>query len=323
MDTSKKKQSDLLNNPKFKKFILKLISISKASRKMSLADGRKLSTQFFLPEDTVYEPVYKVENIEIFGKSQNIIPLRIYIPNESKDLPVMMYFHRGGWVFGNIEEADPVCRKLSNYLKCIVVSVDYRLAPENPFPKPLDDCYDASIWMAENAKNFGGNSDNLIICGESAGGNLAAAVALLARDRKGPKISAQILIYPAISSSINEAAFEASVDRYFLTKEAMKAFWGMYLQSEEDYNNPYASPNLATNFNDLPRALMITAEYDPLLKEAEDYANMLKKSGVPVIYKCFSEVIHGFLDLPIYEENEKVRWIKEIGKFLKDLQAIK
>lgn len=314
---------NLLENPKFKKFIDAFIQISKAAENLSLDEGRRLSTQFFLSGDTVYESVHCIENIVIKGKDQTQIPLRIYIPSESKMLPTIVYFHRGGWVFGNINEADPVCRKLANHLGCIVVSVDYRLAPENPFPKPLEDCYEATQWVAENIDKFGGNKKNLIVCGESAGGNLAAAVTLMAREEKKFSISAQLLICPVISSEIKDAPYDNCPDQHFLTKDAMKFFWNMYLQSPENYKKTYASPNLAHNFKGLPPTVMITAEYDPLRDEAENYGDSLKKAGVPVLSKCFPGVIHGFIDLPVYDESEKISWIKDIGKLLKKLSTLK
>lgn len=310
---------NLLDNPKFKEFIDAFTEISKASETLSLDEGRKLSTQFFLSGDTVYEPVHRIENIEIQGRDQTKIPLRIYIPSDSKTLPALVYFHRGGWVFGNINEADPVCRKLANHLACIVVSVDYRLAPENPFPKPLEDCYDATQWVYENISKFGGFNKKIVVCGESAGGNLATAVALIARDKKESFISAQLLICPVISSMINEAPYKNCADQYFLTKDAMQFFWNMYLQSPENYNKPYASPNLASDFKGLPPAVIITAEYDPLHDEAQNYANHLKTAGVSVLSKRFPKVIHGFIDLPIYDEKSKITWINEIGKLLKEV----
>lgn len=309
-------QIQLLDNQKFRDFIEAFTALSKESEQLSLEEGRRLSTQFFLPPDTVYEPISQIKNVEIIGKEQNVIPLRIFIPSGSKRLPLLIYFHRGGWVFGNIEEADPVCRKLANHLECIVVSVGYRLAPENPFPKPLEDCYDALLWVAENGGSFGGDKENLMVCGESAGGNLAAAVALMARDKKGPSLAAQLLICPVISSKLEEAPYDSCVDQHFLTKDAMKFFWSMYLQSPENDENCYASPDKASSFANLPPALIVTAEYDPLRCEAEEYGRKLHQAATPVVSKCFPGVIHGFIDLPIYEEHQKILWIEEIGKLM-------
>lgn len=316
--TTTSTSKNLLENPKFKGFIEAFGGLLKATKQLSLTEARKLSTQFFLPSDTIFEPMKKIENVEIKGKHQNHIPLRIYIPDESKALPILIYFHRGGWVFGNNEESEPVCRKLARHLGCIVAAVDYRLAPENPFPKPLEDCYDATEWLAENGDQFGGDRKKLIVCGESAGGTLAAAVALMARDKQGPTIAAQLLIYPIITSFIADAPYDQCLDQYFLTKDAMKFFWSVYLQSPGDDKNPYASPDKAADFRGLPPALVITAANDPLHLEGEKYANSLRQAGVTVVSKCFPDLIHGFIDLPIYEEKEKVGWIKEIGKLFKN-----
>lgn len=314
---------NLLKNKNFKEFIDGLERISKAAENLNLDEERKLCTQFLLSQNPILEPVWQIKNMAILGRDQNEIPLRIFIPNESKELPILMYFHGGGFVFGNIEESDPVCRKLANHLECIVVSVEYRLAPENPFPKPLNDCYDATLWIAANADSFVGDKKKLIVCGESAGGNLAAAVALMARDKKEFNLAAQILIYPVITSVIDDAPYKSSVDQYYLTMDAMEYFWRMYLQSPEYKTNYYASPDQASNFISLPKALIITAEYDPLHVEAKRYAKLLSQGGVDVISKCFPEVVHGFISLPIYDENQKNIWIDEIAKLAKSLGVLK
>lgn len=232
---------NLLENPKFKAFIDAFHQIMMETQNLSLDETRKRSTAFFLPPETVYTPVERVENIEIAGKDQNKIPLRLFIPNTSKNLPVMIYLHRGGWVFGNIEEADPVCRKLAHYTESIIVAVEYRHAPQHPFPQPLSDCYAATEWAAANITQFGGDPKKLIICGESVGGNMAAAITLMARENQGPAISAQLLICPVISSSIQEETYLNCADQYFITKDAMQFFWSAYLQSSGQEKNPHAS----------------------------------------------------------------------------------
>lgn len=311
---------DLIDNPRFKAFIDAFAEISQASQEVSLDEGRRLCTQFFLPSDVVREDVKRIENVEILGKDQNKIKIRVFIPDSSStDLPMFVYFHRGGWIFGNIEEADPVCRKLANRLGCIIASVDYRLAPENPFPKPLDDCYAATQWLAENCEQFGGNKNQIIVGGESAGGNLAAAVALMARDFNGPAIVAQVLIYPMITSSLNEEVYRNCPDQYFMTKDASQFMWSAYLQDSDARNSPYASLDQAKDLSNLPPAIVVTAAFDPLRQEGENYAQRLSQGGVKTLLKTFPKLIHGFLDLPIYDESQKNIWIGQIGELLHSL----
>lgn len=312
-------QEELLNNTAFKEFIDAFVRLSKDSKRMSIEENRKASTRFFLPSNTVYEKVKKVRDDKIPIPSQHKIPVRIFIPDDSKPLPLIVYFHRGGWVFGNLEEADPVCRKLANHIGAVVMAVEYRLAPENPFPIPLEDCFAATQWAAEHASQFSADNNRLIVLGESAGGNLAAAVALMAKEFGGPKIAAQVLIYPAIDSKINDKAYKDCQDQQFLTRDAMIFFWDAYLQRPENYTNPFASPNLAPNLHQMPPALIITAEHDPLKQEAEQYGLKLSRAGNQVVLRCFPSVIHGFIDLPCYDEVSKIKWIKEIGRQLQSL----
>ena len=322
-DLASKKSKDLLADTNFKLFIEKLTEHEKVVSHLSLLEQRKINAQLMAEYNKNCESIHRIENLEIPGVDKNKIPLRIYIPNESKKLPVLMYFHGGGWVFGSIDEADAVCRRLANHLGCIIASVEYRLAPEFPFPRPLEDCYTATKWMAENAYHFGGDNENILVSGESAGGNLAAAVARMARDKQGPKLSAQLLIYPVISSLIQDAIYDQCPDHYFLTKEDMKFFWNMYIQLPGEDKNPYASLDFSSEFAHLPPALIITAEYDPLSYDIEKYAMQLQQARVHVIKKTFPGLIHGFLYISLYEENQKAEWTKEIGALLRELGIFK
>lgn len=288
---------NLLDDPAFKSFIDDYMKMYHASEKVSLDEGRKLSASFFESKQSSLEPI---------ARSEQIDNLKIYIPHENKVLPFLIYFHKGGWVYGSNAESEHVCRRLANHLDCNVVSVDYRLAPEHPFPQGLDDCYSALEWVA---KHF---DQKIIVCGESAGGNLAAAVALMARNKNGPKISGQILINPVITSRIDDKVYRQAVDQYFLTKPAMKYFWSLYIKNPEDLKNPYASLDCEQNLHGLPPTVIVTSEYDPLKKEAQDYAKKLSDAGVPTISYDFPGVIHCFLDLPLYTDNQKIGWIKEI-----------
>lgn len=310
---------DLFKDPNFKAFIDRQKELETISSNLSLAEERKMNAQSMAEYYKERESVNRIVDFKIPGRDNHKIALRIYIPNATTNLPVMVYFHGGGWVFGSIEEADAVCRRLSNHLGCIIASVDYRLAPEFPFPKPLEDAYEAVKWVSKNTYLFGGDRENVFVGGESAGANLAGAVALMARDNNGPKLSAQLLIYPVISAFILDEIYDKCPDQYFLTKEAMKYFWSQYIRTEEDLKNPYAALDLSSNLKGLPKALIVTAEYDPLAYDAEKYASKLQKANVTVIHKSFPGLIHGFLDLTLYEESQKVEWTKEIGELLRKL----
>lgn len=311
--------TNLLENQQFVEFIDNFSKLTLATQTASFEEARQMSSKFFLSSNLSVEPVGRIDNKEIRGRDEHLIPIRIFTPKNSAKHPVLMFFHRGGWVFGNLEESDPLCRKISNHLDCIVVAVEYRLSPENSFPKPLNDCYDATQWVFENIEELGGGEDNLILCGESAGGNMAAAVALMARDKGGPKIACQLLINPMISSTIDVQAYENAVDKYFITKEAMKFFWSSYLQSPESAGHQYAALERTKNLSNLPATLIITSEYDPLHHEAMVFAERLKQSGVKTLVRTFEKVIHGFLDLPIYDEDQKNYWLDEIGKLSRQL----
>ncbi len=224
------------------------------------------------------------------------LPVRIYHPAPGTRLPLLVYFHGGGWVIGNIEVVDKACRALANTAQCVVASVEYRLSPETKFPGPVEDCYSATRWLAEHASEFGANAKQLIVAGDSAGGNLAAAVPLMARDRGGPEIAYQLLIYPvtAPARGTRFASYEENADGYLLTRAAMEWFWDLYLAKPEDGKNPYASPLEADDLSGLPPAMVVTEEYDPLRDEGQAYAKRLQEAGVPTKLVHYDGLIHGF-----------------------------
>jgi len=248
------------------------------------------------------EPVAKVENRTIPGPDAPI-PVRIYTPEVTKSaatngpLPVLMFFHGGGWVLCNLDTHDGTARRLANHASCIVVSVDYRLAPENPFPAPLDDCCAATYWASENAQSLGGDPKRLAVSGDSAGGNLAAAAAMRLRDERGPKLLHQLLIYPAVDVTCATPSFEENREGYFLTSHAMRWFWGHYEGTPEDHKNPYFNPICSENLADLPEATVLTAEFDPLRDEGEAYAHRLLEAGTPCDLVRYDGVIHGFFGM--------------------------
>lgn len=239
--------------------------------------------------------VGSVEDRQIPGLESQI-PVRIYTPEGAGPFPLLVYFHGGGWVLGNIDSHDAVCRALTNSAGCITISVDYRLAPEYKFPAAPEDCYAATLWAAENASSFNGDATRVAIGGDSAGGNLAAVVALMARDRGGPKLAYQLLIYPVTDHfTLNTPSYQANSEGYFLTKDDMVWFWDLYLSSEDDTKHPHASPLQAQDLSNLPPAMVITAEFDPLRDEGEMYAARLREAGNEVTAKRYDGMIHGFV----------------------------
>jgi acetyl esterase len=225
------------------------------------------------------------------------IPVRIYVPFGKSPFPVLVYFHGGGWVIGDIESSDGLCRILANAAGCIVISVGYRLAPESPFPAAADDAYCATQWAATNASSFGGDPSRVAVSGDSAGGNLAAVVAQIARDRGTPAIRFQLLIYPVTDAACDTPSYCENAEGYFLTKAAMQWFWNHYAKSDADRNHPYASPLRASSFAGLPEALVITAEFDPLRDEGERYAERMHAAGIPVQLTRYDGMIHGFFTM--------------------------
>lgn len=303
--------TDLRSDTKLKEFFDYIAFCDKNWENLSFDEIRKRDTTYILSKVKPVPAVEHTEEVQIPGSDNNSIALRIYTPKStSKSLPVGVYFHGGGWVLGSVEQSDNVARLLANGLESIIVSVEYRLAPEFPFPKGLEDCYSATCWVA---KHFHGR--DIFSIGESAGGNLAAAVALIARDRSGPKLCRQVLLYPVITSHLDDTTYARSPDQYFITKETMKYFWNMYCEKPGDTKNPYASIDLADHQN-LPPTLIVTAEYDPLKPEAENYAKALRHADVPVNELCLQKAVHGCLFIPPYDMDQKRAWVHEIFNML-------
>ena len=228
------------------------------------------------------------------------IPARLYRPLGSAPnaaLPALIYFHGGGWVIGDLDTHDVVCRQIANGSGAAVVSVDYRLAPEHKFPAAVEDAIAATAWIAAHGTTLGIDTARLAVGGDSAGGNLAAVVALDARDRDGPKLIQQTLIYPATESTMSHPSHERFAEGLLLTRPTMKWFLGHYLRGAEDLADWRVSPLRATSLANLPPALVLTAGYDPLCDEGEDYAARLAAAGVPVTRVRVEGMIHGFLTM--------------------------
>ena len=242
------------------------------------------------------ESLARVEERSIPGPAGKIV-LRVYTPEGRGTLPVLVYFHGGGWVIGTFETHDGVCHHLAKQSQAVVVSVDYRLAPEHKFPAAAEDCYAATCWVAGNAATLGADAKRLAVGGDSAGGNLAAVVSLMARDRGKPKIAFQLLVYPVTDHAYDTPSYRDNADGYLLTRNAMVWFWNHYLGGESDSANPYASPLRAASFAGLPPAMVVTAELDPLRDEGEAYAEKLRQAGIPVKHKRYDGLIHGFFSM--------------------------
>ncbi|MGY1689795.1 alpha/beta hydrolase [Geodermatophilus sp. SYSU D01105] len=221
------------------------------------------------------------------------LPVRIYTPNGSPR-GAIVYFHGGGWVIGNIEVVDAPCRALADATGCVVVSAQYRLAPESAYPAAAEDCYAVTSWVAEHLAELGTEPAGLVVAGDSAGGNLAAAVALMARDRGGPTIAFQALVYPVTDlADMSTDSYRENAEGYLLTAASMRWFRDHYVPDEDRRREPYASPVYAEDLSGLPPAFIATMEYDPLRDDGEKYGELLRQAGVPVTVQRYDGQVHG------------------------------
>jgi acetyl esterase len=228
------------------------------------------------------------------------IRVRLYRPRGAADagpLPALVYFHGGGWTIGDLDTHDVVCRTLADLARSAVVSVDYRLAPEHKFPAAVDDAVAATRWVAREAGRLGIDARRIAVGGDSAGGNLAAVVALATRDEGGPPLAMQTLIYPATDMAADTASHRRYAEGHLLTRDAILWFKGNYLRDAADEADWRASPLQAADLSRLPPAYVITAGFDPLVEEGRAYADRLAAAGVPVTYECFEGMIHGFVTM--------------------------
>jgi acetyl esterase len=243
------------------------------------------------------EPMAAIDERTVPGPT-GAIPVRVYTPVESgAALPAVVYFHGGGWVIMGIETHDWICRRLAKESGAVVVSVEYRLAPEHRFPAALDDCYTAAKYVADHASEFGVDGARVAVAGDSAGGNLSAAVALQARAAGEPAFAAQVLVYPVTDAANDTDSYKENSTGYLLEEPAMMWFWEQYMGPDGDPYDAYASVLRAADLSGLPPAIVITAEYDPLRDEGEAYAQRLDGFDVPTTTIRYDGVIHGFLGM--------------------------
>jgi acetyl esterase len=262
------------------------------------------------------EEIFGVDDRTIPGPA-GLIPVRVYTPVAAEAaLPGVVYLHGGGWVFMGIDTHDSICRRLAKESGAVVVSVEYRLAPEDPFPAPLEDCYAATRWVVDHATDFDIDPARVAVAGDSAGGNLAAAVTLRARAAEEPALVAQALIYPVTDASFDTASYAANGKGMLLEESSMRWFWDLYLGPDGDPDDAYASVLRAADLADLPPALVVTAEYDPLRDEGEAYGHRLDGFDVPTTVTRYDGVIHGFLGMrEIVPEADQA--MAQIATFLK------
>jgi acetyl esterase len=238
------------------------------------------------------EPVFAIEDRDADG-----VPVRIYRPSPDPGLPVLEFFHGGGWTIGTVEQYDPIVRQIANATDAIVVAPDYRLAPEHPFPAPLDDCWHALKWTVVHAAEFGGDATRLAVMGDSAGGNLAAVCAIQARDAGTPDIALQVLVYPVTDCNFTTESYRENGTGYLLDEKQMHWFFDCYCRSDSDPTDWRISPLRARDVRGVAPAMVITAEFDPLRDEGEAYARKLQDAGVHVDKHRYDGLIHAFFGL--------------------------
>jgi len=263
------------------------------------------------------EEVARVEELLVPGPA-GPIPIRVYTPISagSGPLPALAFFHGGGWVTGNLDTHDGACRGLANRSGCLVVAVDFRCAPEHRFPAAAEDCWAVVSWLGERGSALGADPSRLAVCGDSAGGNLAAVMALRSRDRGGPPLVAQLLVYPVLDHNLDTASYLANGTGYGLTREAMRWYWEQYLGEAGDGLSPDASPLRAADLSGLAPALVIVCELDPLLDEGRAYAARLAAAGVPVEEIVESGMIHGHLRMQGVISRARKSW-GDCARFLR------
>ena len=243
------------------------------------------------------------------------LPLRVYRQTDKSNQRIIIFYHGGGFVFYGLDSHDNICRRLCMMNDCVVVSVDYRLAPENTFPAAHEDAFTAIEWVKKNADSFNGNANDLVLMGDSAGGNLAACMAHRCREAQIP-LSAQVLIYPWIDGKLNNPSIDRNGSGYLLEKATMFWFQHQYTPNPADRCLPEVSPCYATDFAHLAPAFILTAEFDPLLDDGAKYAEQLRTAGVPLRYTLYPQLIHGFFNIPAIAP-QGLQAFEDIRQFLK------
>ena len=287
---------------------------------MSVEEARRVRAAGFKKMGGVPVELGRVQELRIPGPGGEI-PARLYANHAGGARVCLVYFHGGGFVIGDLDTHDALCRALAKGSDAVVIAVDYRRAPEKKFPAAVEDAHAATVWIAENAARLGIDARRIAVGGDSAGGTLATVVAMRCRDAGRPALAAQVLIYPITDmSSFETGSYLEFAENYQLTRSGMQWFTGHYMAQVEDGRNPEASPLLAKNLSGLPPALVITAEFDPLRDEGEAYAERLREAGVAVTAVRYPGMIHGFAAMPGVLEAGR-RAIREAGEYVRGLGA--
>lgn len=282
---------------------------------MPLREGRAAFDALMASASKLNEPIAGVQDDAVAGPG-GMIPIRIYRPAGTPPFPVLLYIHGGGWVIGSLDSHDDLCRSLCHRSGSVVVSVDYRRAPEARYPAALEDCYAVLNWCAKGAGTLGDRT-RLAVAGDSAGGNLSAALSLYARDQGGPPLRLQVLIYPVTNHAFDTASYHEAAEGYGLMRVAMVHYWNCYLAKADDGGKPYASPLRAPSLEGLPPALIQTAHFDVLRDEGEAYAARLRRAGVAVHCTRYLTMNHGFVQFGARYEPGRVA-VQEIADSLRE-----
>ncbi|PND55421.1 esterase [Mycobacterium sp. ENV421] len=281
---------------------------------MTGAEARAAIRSRFVPNPDP-EPVFQVaeHRVDVVDGS---VGVRVYQPASGGPLPILVYAHGGGFVFCDLDSHDGLCRSLANLIPAVVISVDYRLAPEHRWPTAAEDVFAVTQWAAAHAAELGGDATRLAVGGDSAGGNLAAVTAVMARDRGGPAIGAQLLLYPVIAADFDTESYRLYGRGFYNPRPALQWYWDQYVPAVEDRQHRYASP-LQADLTGLPPAVVVVAGHDPLRDEGTAYANALTAAGVPTTRCSYDGGIHGFMTMPMLDIAHQSR--REASRSLAEL----
>lgn len=303
-------------NPRLQRIVEQLSAGSPDWSSLSPAEARRSYEEMRRKKISGPESLNAVRDID-FSLPGRTVRARFYNPGGGPAMPLIVYFHGGGWVVGSVDTHDDLCRRIARVAGAAVLSVDYRLAPEHPFPAAVEDAYDAVAYAFSHAADLGVDPVRISVAGDSAGGNLAAAVAIAARDKRSFSLEKQVLLYPVMDADFSTPSYRELGTGLNLTRDAMKWYWDQYAPSTADRENPLAAPLREKTLGGLPPALVLTAEFDPLRDEGEQYAHRLRQEGTPVRLVRMPETLHGFALLTdLFPEAHEA--VSAIADFLAD-----